>query len=1119
MLSATTFEAARTDEDHWEVPAEWWVRAAATRGLGPRPELPTGVEAAEERAELLAAHREQVQRVLERTAVAAPDVAAALAAALESPATCSPLGAAALAMAVDQVRARWHFSCPITSAAWVHERGVPFAVEASVLRVALQSIGVYDSTTRDYHYSMRLPLPDESISTIPDCLFDARRYLAAVDEDEYRETVERLGELRTAPGGSAIRLLTSFLAPDQQEWVAAELAALAPTSQYWQPSVLLAASVSSIADLERLIEVVGVYQFGLYRGEALLFTALTRLGPDCVGTLERAVRSREVTPAGSTVWPTALAWLPTDAAFAALLSRVDQRGVAPALLEAAHRFPNRALRLLRPATGRSATVRLILRSVLHARPELVAAHPDLADRTAAPVAAAEDLPEVLRDTPWRRDRKRAKPVVLTDLLTPSAEQLAWNLGEQQEWAELEVRFWGRHNTDWPGEIARLVANYRPDDYNVPRSLAMAPDDLVRPLLVQLEPGRLWGADNALRRILARFGVDALPYVIKAVRSNPTNLVAVLAPVTGAGVTASMARWLDGKKTRVPALEWFERHRAAAIPDLIAAALAKPGKDRAAAATALRLLAERGHRAEIDFAATVLGERVAGLITELLETDPILNLPARIPSLPAWLTPALLPAIRLRGGTVLPESAAADVCTMLALCGPAGDYAGVAQVVAATDPESLAEFVWGVFEMWKLAQYPSKDGWVLYALGLLGTDETARRLGPLIREWPGESGHARAVTGLDILTAIGTDMSLMQLNGIAEKAKFKGLKTKAREKVGEVAADLGLTPEELADRLVPDFGLAADGTLVVDYGPRGFVIGFDEQLKPTVFDAVRDGDGAWRSGTARKTLPKPAAKDDPESAETAYKRFAALKKDVKSAAADQIRRFEHTMVRGRRWSSAEHRKLFVEHPLLWHLSRRLVWATFDEAGTVTGSFRIAEDRSYADTDDAPITIPPDASVGIAHPLHLGTDLAAWGELFADYEILQPFPQLQRELYAFTDEERAAAKLARFDDLSVSTGKVLGLTRFGWERSAPADGGVSCEFFRVLGNDRSMVVDLNPGIIAGDAMEFADQKIHVRLTPTGSESYWHTDGPAVTCAELDPITASEVLRELAWLTGGR
>ena len=44
---------------------------------------------------------------------------------------------------------------------------------------------------------------------------------------------------------------------------------------------------------------------------------------------------------------------------------------------------------------------------------------------------------------------------------------------------------------------------------------------------------------------------------------------------------------------------------------------------------------------------------------------------------------------------------------------------------------------------------------------------------------------------------------MQLNGIAQKLKFQGLKNKAKEFMEAIANDNGLTRDELEDRIVPD----------------------------------------------------------------------------------------------------------------------------------------------------------------------------------------------------------------------------------------------------------------------------------------------------------------------------
>ncbi|GAB3964476.1 hypothetical protein GCM10029978_025060 [Actinoallomurus acanthiterrae] len=401
---------------------------------------------------------------------------------------------------------------------------------------------------------------------------------------------------------------------------------------------------------------------------------------------------------------------------------------------------------------------------------------------------------------------------------------------------------------------------------------------------------------------------------------------------------------------------------------------------------------------------------------------------------------------------------------------------------------------------------AKDGWALTQLGALGDDETVRRLTPVIRAWPGEAGHSKAVTGLDVLAAIGTDVALMHLHGIAQKVKFKGLKARAQEKIQQVAAQLELTPEQLADRLVPDFGLAADGSMTLDYGPRRFVVGFDEQLKPFVTD---------EGGKRRASLPKPGVKDDPDVAAAAYKRFAALKKDVRTVAADQIRRLEAAMVTRRRWSMAEFGEFFVSHPLVWHIARRLVWAA--EADGRTTTFRIAEDRTFADVSDDVPALPDSARIGLVHPLDLGDDLEAWAEVFADYEILQPFPQLGRVVHRLTDDEAAEGRLARFEGVTVPVGKVLGLDRRGWRRSEPQDAGVEHFIFKELPDGRYAVIDLDPGIAVGAIDVLPEQKLDVVWLADAPQDYRPNRGTTRRFGELDPVTASELLADLTELTG--
>ncbi|MFD0851548.1 DUF4132 domain-containing protein, partial [Actinomadura adrarensis] len=172
----------------------------------------------------------------------------------------------------------------------------------------------------------------------------------------------------------------------------------------------------------------------------------------------------------------------------------------------------------------------------------------------------------------------------------------------------------------------------------------------------------------------------------------------------------------------------------------------------------------------------------------------------------------------------------------------------------------------------------------------------------------------------------------------------------------------------------------------------FTVTFDEQLVPLVVES---------SGKIRKSLPKPGAKDDPALAPAAHALFTGLKKDLRTIADQELKRLELAMINRRSRTPHDFRALFVAHPLMRHIAHRLVWIT--DTGT---AFRVAEDDTYADVNDDPFTPATDARISIAHPILLDDDLATWAELFADYEILQPFPQLGRPVHTLADDERAA-----------------------------------------------------------------------------------------------------------------
>ncbi|GIJ60750.1 DUF4132 domain-containing protein [Virgisporangium aurantiacum] len=933
--------------------------------------------------------------------------------------------------------------------------------------------------------------------------------LVDVSDAKYVRVVAAIAFYRT--GVFTQRCLTSYLAPDQSPWVAADCADAVALGQTVDAQLLFGAA----STVEQFRQVGAHYstQAGVETVGGVA-TVLDVLGVDAVPVLEKWAGGRSTRETLQPIW-TALAALPSDEALATLFRKSGSRYAMPYVRRAMDRDPERAMRVL----ARSDESDLLRDHVLTRTEVAVRMLPELDDDAARrirvhldplldplldPDAAeqrvpAADLPPLLHRPPWT-EKKRVKRVTVAGLEAKPEAAMAWLPGEREERAP-NLPAVGPEPA--PEQVEELLAG-QVDRYDAERLLATWPEETLRPVLdrVPIEPREYDFQDNDAQWIVAaRFGADALPSVLAAARKGLKFNIEPLMPFAATEVAVAMADWYDRLvSVRAVARAWFGRHPEVAARALVPPALGRAGRDRRQAERVLLMLAAAGFEAEVRTAAAGYGPEAGAGIDTLLRTDPLRVLPARIPALPTWLDPRLLPPLRVPDGRALPVEAVGHVCTVLAMSTMDEPYPGVDVVRATCDPASLEAFGWALYDRWDDAGFPVRERWILGALGLIGGDDTADRLVPLIVGWPSGNARTRASLGLDVLCAIGTDKALMHLDRLARKADTDTVAGGARERIDAIAAARELTPEQLADRLVPDFDLDPDGRMTLDYGPRTFVVGFDEQLRPFAADGA---------GKRLKTLPKPGVRDDPQKAATEYKRFAALKRTVRTIAAEQVRRFEHAMVWQRRWPASELATLFAVHPLLQHLVRRLVWGVYEGDETI-GAFRIAEDRTYADVADDPYEVADDAVVGVAHPLHLGADLPAWAETFADYEILQPFAQLGRETYDSTEP------LDRYRGRTTTGGRALGLRNRGWDLDDDHRGGRSLD--RLLPGGLQAYVVFTPGM---NFLDGFDPKETQTVESIGvyrlAGALPGQDSSAVGVDELDPVTRSEVLRDLTQVLG--
>lgn len=1032
----------------------------------------------------------------------------------------SPAGAAAVASIVGLVSPHagsWADS-------WVRLGGLPFAARAVVELFLTEAHWMQRGSKRyDPWLEARTHTPQSYwTETCRPAADRVRSLLAAADEETYRATVEALSRCRT---DSYRRIVTAYLAPSETDWVEGLCTDPEVTAEQDNAILSLVYCTLNSADQARAF----AHKPVISHSTALIATAAEGIGPAVVPLLGPDLHHAYACADGVKQVSHALAEFPTDESFLLLLGHSDTKHVRPALMEATHRYPVRALRLLAAEVrdhggsasrvsrqllvGHIAAHRALVERVL---PTLDSGLAEIVEPLLNPAnriadAPADALPAVLTAPPWTRERSRARPMVVTGPTAAGETVVEWLPGEREQWAASTSWYTRRHGDgDWEKDIAALRYRLDAPDLQPAWVYVHGPEELVAPLLATWDPTDLWDGSDTLKPIAARFGLTALPLLLRVVPRQPSSLAQLLVPFVDVSVARHMADWSVRLKSTAPlARSWFERHGVRAAPLLVPDAVGKAGRARRAAEQALVQIAALHGDAVVRRAAEAYGVQAADAVAGLLTADPLERaLPTVMPVVPGWADPALLPQITVASGGALPQESVRHLLTMLAMSGPGGPYPGLAEVTRTADAASLAEFAWALFEQWRLASLPAKESWALYALGRLGDDGTVRRLTPVIRSWPGEGAHHRAVEGLDVLAAIGSDVALLHLHGISQRVRFKALKVRATEKIAEVAAGLGLTGEQLSDRLVPDFGLDTNGSTVVDYGTRTFTVGFDEQLRPYVSDS---------DGKRRKDLPKPGARDDAELAPAERKRFMALKKDVRTVASDQVRRLEAAMVAGRSWTAQEFNELFVGHPLLWHLVRRLVWLS-ETDGEAT-AFRVAEDRTFADAEGETFALPGEATVRLPHPLHLGAELTTtWSEVFADDEILQPFPQLGRAVFTLTEEETGSHRLTRFEGLKVPTGKVLGLERRGWARGVPQDAGVERWISKRLGDDCCLVIALDTGIAVGVVDMFPDQTLETVWLDTHPGDYWLRRSYPLRFGGLDAVTVSELLADLAELTEG-
>jgi hypothetical protein len=169
--------------------------------------------------------------------------------------------------------------------------------------------------------------------------------------------------------------------------------------------------------------------------------------------------------------------------------------------------------------------------------------------------------------------------------------------------------------------------------------------------------------------------------------------------------------------------------------------------------------------------------------------------------------------------------------------------------------------------------------------------------------------------------------------------------------------------------------------------------------------------------------------------------------MKNVVTNQKARLEYVLMCDRKWTAENWEKLFVKNPVMHCFAIGLIWGVYED-GKLVSSFRYLDDGSFTTSDEEEFEIPENASIGLVHPIELENDeIEAWKEQLSDYEITQPFPQISRQVFRMTDEEKNQTDCMRFDGIEIMNYTLLSkMTKFGWYKGDAQDAGAFYEFYR-------------------------------------------------------------------------
>ncbi len=440
-------------------------------------------------------------------------------------------------------------------------------------------------------------------------------------------------------------------------------------------------------------------------------------------------------------------------------------------------------------------------------------------------------------------------------------------------------------------------------------------------------------------------------------------------------------------------------------------------------------------------------------------------------------------------------------------------------------EELKQFSADMLSRWLSDGAQSKKKWVLNFAAIHGGYEIIEVFVHYIKEWSENMRGAIAADAVKALAMNGSSLALMTVDNMAHKFKHKQVKNAAIQALDNAAEALGITADQLGDRIVPDLGFDEQMQRIFDYGTRKFKVYLTPTLELEIFD---------ENDKKLKSIPSPGKRDDEETAKKSNAEFKAMKKQLKNVISIQKMRLETALLADRRWEKSAWEDLFVKNPVMHSFAIGLIWASYSD-NQLLQTFRYMEDGSFNTIDEDEYELPHNAEIGLVHPIDLDEDAVnGWKEQLEDYEVTQPIEQLSRPVYRINDDEIGKLDLKRFEGRQINGMSLLGRTaKYGWQKGSVIDGGGFNTFYRedvtkrtkqddgtIILQGSAAELNFEGMYVGGEDCDFGIETVRFYKPGTiarGSYVYdCADDNKAIPLDKINPRYFSEIVYQLEMIT---